>query len=229
MNGAQCGRTRAGYVPFTLLLALEAGAIIAFAFMSYRRGTICNELQLCPHCGRLHERTNAIARLADATAVAALAFLVALPFVAAGFESGFTLARALLGVSAVVAVLAAAAEGNFLIRAVAERLWPRLAWNVEPTRIIGGGARYVGIILALYMFRAGYMSAGGADLGLASLFGDVGKRLTSDLASTSIIWGVTAILVLAQIVALLARWLVPLVFNSLPTTFAVRREPNEAL
>ncbi len=218
-----------GYVPFTLLLALEAGAIIAFAFISSRqRATVRNELELCPHCSRLHKRTDAFARLADATAVAALAFLVALPFVAAGFESGFTLARTLLAASAVAAVLVAAAESNFLIRAAAARLWPGVNWNVEPTRIIGGGARYVGIILALYMFRAGYSGAGAVDLGLPSLFGDVGKQLASDLASTSIIWIAAAMLVIAQIVALLSRWLVPLLFNSQPMTLAVRREPHEA-
>ncbi|MGH7715677.1 MAG: hypothetical protein ACREML_06720 [Vulcanimicrobiaceae bacterium] len=224
------GAALPGYVPFTLLLALEAGAIIGFAFISSRRrATVPNELQLCPHCSRLHARTDAFARLADAAAVAALAFLVALPFVAAGFESGFTLARALLAVSAEAAVLAAAAEFNFLVRSAAARLWPRLAWNVEPTRIIGGGARWLGIILAFYMFRAGYAGAGAADPGLSSLFGDIGRRLTLDLASTSTIWAATAILVIAQIVALLSRWLLPLVFNSLPTTLAVRREPHEAL
>src|SRR5579872_2590835 len=218
-----------GYVPFTLLLALEAGAIIAFALISSRRRTTAfDELQLCAHCSRLHKRTDAFARLADATAVAALAFLVALPFVVAGFESGFTLVRILLAVSAVAAVLAAASEGNVLVRALAARLWPRVAWNVETTRIIGGGARYVGIILALYMFRAGYSGAGAVDVGLPSLFGDVGKQLSVDLASPSIVWVAAALLVIAQIVALLARWLVPLLFNSQPMTLAVRRESHEA-
>jgi hypothetical protein len=223
-----------GYVPFTLFLALEVGAVLGFAFISGRRhergrdGRPHNELQLCSHCSQLHARADAFARVADATAVAALAFLVALPFVAAGYENGFSFGRTLLAVSAVAGVIAAAAEVKFLMHAAAARIWPRQAWNVEPTRIIGGGARYAGILLALYMFRAGYSGAGAVDLGLPSLFGEVGKRLALDLASTSIVWVAAAILVVAQIVALLARWLLPLMFNSLPTTLAVRREPQEA-
>jgi len=218
-----------GYVPLTLLVALEASAIIGFGFIhSRRRATVRNELELCAHCSRLHKRTNAFALVADAAAVAALAFLVALPFVAAGFESGFSLSSTLLAGSAVAAVMAVAAEGNFLARAAAARIWPRFDWHVEPTRILGGGARYVGIILALYMFRAGYSGAGAVDLGLSSLFGDVGRRLALDLPSTSIIWVAAAILVIAQIVALMSRWLVPLVFNSQPMTLVVRREPHEA-
>jgi len=207
-----------GYVPFALLLVLEAAAVLASVLVFARRRLDASDaLLLCSRCARLHQRTEMFARAADAVAVGAMAFLVALPFVAAGYESGFTFPSTMLAVSAVVAVVAAAAEADFLARAAAARLWPRLTWSVEPARIIGGGARWLGVILALYLFQPA---------GLTALFGGVGKRLVLDLASTWTISAAAAILVIAAIVALAARWLVPIVFGSLPTTLAASREPH---
>ncbi len=183
-----------------------------------RRRDGTDGLRLCSRCARLHRRTEAIASAADGVAVGALAFLVALPFVAAGYESGFTLAGAALGVSAVVAVIAAAAEANFLARAAAGRVWPRLRWRTDPARTIGGGARWLGTALAVYIFQPGP--------GVVKLFGGVGKRLALDLDSTWTIWAAATLLVLAVIVALAMRWLIPLAFHSLPTTLATRNEPH---
>ena len=207
-----------GYAPLVLLLALEAAAVLASILVSARRRpTVSGALRLCPRCARLHERTEACARVADAAAVGALAFLVALPFVAAGYESGFTLASAALSASAVVGVVAAAAEADFLARAAAARLWPHFTWRAEPARIIGGGARWLGVILVLYLFQPA---------GIGALFGGVGTRLVSDLSSTWTIWAAATILVVAAIVALAARWLVPLVSGSLPATLAACRDPH---
>ncbi len=206
-----------GYVPFALLLVLEGAAVLA-SVLARRRADASDALLLCSRCARLHKRTEAFARGADAVAVGALAFLVALPFVAAGYESGFTFPSTMLATSAVAAVLAAAAEADFLARAAAARLWPRFTWSAEPARIIGGGARWLGVILALYLFEPG--------AGLVALFGGVGKRLVLDLASTWTITAAAAILVIAAIVALSARWLVPLVFGSLPTALAACRQPH---
>jgi hypothetical protein len=206
-----------GYVPFALLIVLEGAAVLA-SVLARRRSDASDALLLCARCARLHKRVEAFARGADAVAVGALAFLVALPFVAAGYESGFTIPSTMLAISAVAAVLAAAAEADFLARALAARLWPRLTWSAEPARIIGGGARWLGVILALYLFQPG--------AGIVALFGGVGKRLVLDLASTWTIPAAAAILVVAAIVALSARWLVPLMFGSLPTTLAACREPH---
>ncbi len=181
-----------------------------------REGT--DGLRLCSRCSRLHGRTEAIASAADGVAVGALAFLIALPFVAAGYESGFTLSGTALGISAVVAVIAAAAEANFLARAAAGRVWPRLRWRTGSARIIGGGARWVGTPLAVYIFQPGP--------GVVKLFGGVGKRLVLDLASTWTIWAAATLLVLAVIAALATRWLIPLALHSLPTTLAARSEPR---
>jgi len=206
-----------GYVPFALLLVLEAAAVlVSLLVFTRRRSDAPDALLLCSRCARLHERTETFARGADAAAVGALAFLVALPFVAAGYESGFTLPGTVLAVSAVVAVIALAAEIDFLVRAVAARLWPRLTWSAEPTRIVGGGARWLGAILALYLFKP-------RDFGIATLFGGVGKRLVLDLGATWTVLVAAAILVMAAIVALAARWLIPLALNSLPTALAARR------
>jgi len=208
-----------GYIPVALLAGLEAAAVLVSVLLSARRRPGDRDaLLLCAHCARLHKRTEAFARGADAVAVGALAFLVALPFVAAGYESGFTLASTVLGASAVVAVVAAAAEADFLVRAAAARLWPHLRWSAEPARVIGGGARWLGVVLALYLFQPGP--------GLASLFGGVGKRLVLDLASTWTISFAAALLALSAIVALLMRWVAPLVFDSQPITLAPRRDPH---
>lgn len=208
-----------GYVPFALLVVLEAASFVAAAVVFARRRTDASgALLLCSRCARLHQRTDRFGRIADAAAVGALAFLVALPFVAAGFESGFTFTDAVLAASAVVAVLAAAAEADFLVRALAERLWPQCNWRVEPARIVGGGARWIGVLLALYLFQPG--------AGIGVLFGGVGKRLVLDLASTWTIFAAAAMLVVAAIVALSARWLAPFVFNSLPATLAAGHEPH---
>jgi len=210
-----------GYVPFALLLVFEAVAVLAAVLVFVgRRLDASDALLLCPRCARLHERTEAFARAADAVAVGALAFLVALPFVAAGYESGFTFPGMVLATSAVAAVVAIAAEADFLARAAAARLWPRFTWSAEPARIIGGGARWFGVLLALYLFAPG-VAPGHA--GIGALFGGVGKRLFVDLPSTWTVFAAAAMLVIAAIVALVARWLVPLVFNSLPATLAVRR------
>ncbi|MBV8074276.1 MAG: hypothetical protein JO140_02515 [Candidatus Eremiobacteraeota bacterium] len=202
-----------GYVPFALLLGLEAVAVLALARQPANPG---RELMLCSHCAHLHERTETFARFADALAVGALAFLVALPYVAAEYESGFSLGGTILACSAVVAVLAIAAELDILARALASRLWPRLHWSVEPARILGGGARWLGALFALYLFQPGP--------GIAGLFGGVGKRVVDDLDSPWTIYAATAILVLAAAGAVLTRWLIPLLFHSLPTTLAVRHE-----
>jgi hypothetical protein len=208
------------YVPFTLLLALEAAAVLAWVLVFARRRLDASDaLLLCFRCAQLHKRTEAFGRGADAVAVGALAFLVALPFVAAGFESGFTFPNTVLATSAVAAVVAAAAEADFLARAAAARLWAHLTWSAEPARIIGGGARWLGAIFALYLF------APGGDR-IVTLFGGVGKRLVLDLASTWTIFAAAAILVIAAIVALAARWLVPIVFDSRPTTLAASRMPH---
>ena len=208
-----------GYVPFALLLALEAAAVLAAVLVfARRRFDASDALLLCSRCAQLHKRTEAFARGADAVAVGALAFLVALPFVAAGYESGFTFPSTVLAISAVAAVVAVSAEADFLARAVAARIWPRLTWSAEPARIVGGGARWLGAILALYLFQPG--------AGIVALFGGVGKRLVLDLDSTWTIWAAAAILVIAAIVAVLARWLLPIVFGSLPTTLAACREPH---
>jgi hypothetical protein len=207
-----------GYVPFALLLVLEGAAVLASVLVFARRPVDASDaLLLCARCTRLHKRAEAFARGADAMAVGALAFLVALPFVAAGYESGFTLMRTVLAASAVAAVVAAAAEADFLARAAAARLWPRFTWSAEPARIIGGGARWLGTILVLYLCQP---------VGIVALFGGVGERLVLDLASTWTIWAAAAILIIAQIVALSARWLAPIVLNSQPTALAPRREPR---
>jgi hypothetical protein len=198
----------------------EAAAVLASVLVFARRRLDASDaLLLCSRCARLHKRTEVFARGADAAAVGALAFLIALPFVAASYESGFTFPRTVLATSAVAAVVAAAAEANFLARAAAARLWPQLTWSVEPTRIIGGGARWLGVILALYLFEP-------HTAGIGALFGGVGKRLVLDLPSTWTIFAAAAVLAIAALVALAARWLVPLAFGSLPTALAASREPH---
>lgn len=216
-----------GYVPVALLLALEAVAVVAMLAFSPSR-LEGSKLVLCARCAQLHDRAEVFGRGADAAAVGALAFLIVLPFVAAQYESGFTFSGALLAVSVMIAVLAVAAEIDFLARSAAARIWPRLSWSAEPARIIGGGARWLGIILAVYVFSASYNGAGREAPGVGALFGGVGQRLVVDLASTWTIWVAVTILALAQIVALLSRWLVPLVLGSLPTSLARRRDPHRS-
>jgi hypothetical protein len=207
-----------GYVPFALFLVLETAAVLVWVLVFARRRTDDSDaLLVCSRCVRLRERTEAFGRGADAVAVGALAFLVALPFVAAGYESGFTFPNTVLAISAVAAVVAVAAEADFLARAAAARLWPNFTWSAEPARIIGGGARWLGAILVLYLFQP-------RDAGIAALLGNVGERLVVDLSSTRMIMVAAAILAGSCIVSLAARWLVPVVFGSLPTTLAPRRD-----
>lgn len=210
-----------GYVPFALLLAFEAAAvIISFLILRFEKGS--DALVLCTRCARLHARTEPLARGADAIAVGALAFLVALPFVAAGYESGFTFGGIALAASVVVATSSAVAEAAFLARALAARIWPRFTWSAELPRIVGGGARWLGILLAMYIFKGSYTGGGASAPGVVTLFAGVGRRLAHDLVSTSSINVAATILVVAAITALVARWLVPLLCNSLPTALAVR-------
>jgi len=218
-----------GYVPFALLFALEAVAIVAWILAFGRRpSSVLESLPVCPRCARLHKRTETFARVADAVAVGALAFFVALPFVAAGYERKLTLLDAVLSASAVVAVLAVAAEIDFLIRALAAKIAPRLTWDADAGRIIGGGARWCGLLLVLYIFKAGYTGAGGTALGMIALFGGVGKELATDLSSAASIWVAAILLLVSVIVALAARWIVPMVFFSIPLTMAVHRDEHGA-
>jgi hypothetical protein len=207
-----------GYVPIALLLTLETAAVLVLA---RRRSGDSDALLVCPRCARLRDRTEAFGRVADAVAVGALAFLVALPFVAAGYESGFTLPHTVLAISAVIAVIAAAAEANVLVRAAGARLWPHITWSAEPARIVGGGARWLGAPIALYLFSFNVDVAAST-----TPFGAVGERLTADLASTWTIMAAAAVLAVALLVALSARWLVPVVGGSLPTAFAAARDPH---
>jgi hypothetical protein len=205
-----------GYVPFALFVALETAAVLAFG---RRRSNALGALLVCARCTQLHDRTERVGRIADAVAVGALAFLVALPFVAATYESGFTIAHTALAISAVAAVLAVAAEANFLVRRAAAALSRNPAWSAEPARIIGGGARWLGLILVVYLFHP-YTP------GITALFGGVGQRLVLDLGSAWTIYGAAVILAAACLAAIVSRWLVPLVSGSLPTTLAARREPH---
>lgn len=205
-----------GYVPFALLLALETACVLV---IGRRRSHDSGALLVCSRCARLHERTETFGRGADAVAVGALAFLVALPFVAAGYESGFTFLNAVLAISAVAAVIAAAAEAYVLARAAAARLWPHFTWDAQPARIAGGGARWLGALFALYLFEP-------RTAGIAGVFGDVGARLVADLTSTWTLTAAAALLAGTLLVALAARWVVPVLFGSLPTAFAAAREPH---
>ena len=73
-----------GYVAPGLLVIFEVTAIFVWRqLLAPRRTRLSDALLLCLRCGWLHQRTETIGRLADGVAVGALAFLVALPFVAA--------------------------------------------------------------------------------------------------------------------------------------------------
>jgi hypothetical protein len=211
-----------GYVPFALLLVLEAAAVLLWGAFARRRPERLGALIICPRCAGLHERAEIVGRFADAVAVAALAFLVALPFLAAGYESGFTFSGILLAASAVVAVLAVGTEADFFARAAAARLLPNFAWRVEPARLIGGGARWLGVILALYLFQHPDLPG----TGIAGLFGSIGPMLARDLPSTSAIYVAAALILGAAIAALAARWLLPFALNSLPLALAPSRAPH---
>jgi hypothetical protein len=212
-----------GYVPFALLFVLEMSAVFVWVLVfARRRPDLLRALLVCPRCARLHERAEAVARVADAIAVGALAFLVALPFVAAGYESRLAFPQILLAISAVVAVLAIGAEAEFFARAVVARLLPSFTWSVDPARLIGGGARWLGVILALYLFQHPDLPG----RGIAGLFGGVGERLARDLPSTAAIYVAATLVLFAAIVALAARWLLPFALNSLPLTMAASREPH---
>jgi hypothetical protein len=208
-----------GYVPLALLCMLETAAVLAWLVISTRRRPDDSDAPRCAQCARLHARTEAFGRGADAVAVGALAFLVALPFVAAGYESGFTFANAVLAVSAVAAVFGVAAEADFFAHAAAGRLWRQFGWRTEPARIVGGGARWLGALFVLYLFQP-------RDAGVAALFGEVGKRLVQDLGSAWTIMAAATLIAGACVVSVAARWLVPLMFGSLPTALAARREPH---
>jgi hypothetical protein len=212
-----------GYLPFALLFVLEAGTIIVWVLAFARRPLdASDDLTVCRRCAQLHERGEVAARGADAIAVGALAFLVALPFVTAGYESGVTFPQILLAASAVAAVLLVSAETDFFVRGAAARLLPQFSWKVNPTRLLGGGARWFGVILALYLFQHPDLPG----RGLAGLFGGVGERLAVDLSATSAIYTAAALLLIAAVVALAARWLLPFALNSMPLTLAARRQPQ---
>lgn len=201
-----------------MLVTFEAAAALVWVFVFPRFQKSSAALTVCPRCERLHVRAEALGRAADALAVGALAYLLALPFVAAGFEHSLSATQVLLSVSAVVAVFAVATEANLIVRAGAARLWPQFTWNVSPARAIGGGARWLGIVLAAYVFKAAYSS-----VGISTLFGGTGVLLTANLPSTGTVSAAAFLLVLAMLGALLSRWLVPLVFHSIPITLALRR------
>lgn len=209
-----------GYAPIGLLLALQTLAILISAWIALqRRSGPAHALALCSRCSRLHKRTEALGAIADAVAVGAFGFLVALPFLAAGYEDGFSFAPALLAVSAIGAALTVAALAGWCARIAAAQLWPRFTWSVAPSRILGSGARWLGIVPALYLFDKG-------DRAIVTVFGQVGQRLVVDLASTATIRTAAALLIIGTVVAVAARWLIPLVFLSRPATFALRRSPH---
>ena len=213
-------------VPFVLLAVVETAAVVAWFSIFTRRGRNDFDPQLwCARCARLQARTERFGRAADALAVGALAFLVMLPFVAASYESGLTLANAVLAASAVAGVVALFAEADFLARAAAARVWPRLTWSAEPARIVGGGARWLGVILVLYLFQPRDALLGG-EAGIGALFGAVGKRLAADLGSTSAIVVAAVIIAGAFIVALGSRWILPLMTGSSPTALVPSHEPH---
>ncbi len=213
-----------GYVPFALLVAFEAVALVVWVtFFVRQRRNRTGDLLLCTHCTQLHARGERVARVADALAVGALAFLVALPFVAASYESGFTLGGVLLTVSAVVAVLAVAAETDFFARLIAGHILRQFTWDADIARVIGGGARWFGVVLAAYLFQHPDLPGHG----IAGLFGGVGAALASDLPSIAAIYVAAAILLVAAIGALAARWLVPFALNSSPTAFAAPHVPHK--
>ena len=214
-----------GYVPFALLGIFEAAALVVWLAVVPRRRAHDDAQLRCARCARLHARADAFGRAADGAAVGALAFLVLLPFVAAAYESGLTVANALLAAFTVAGVIAVTAEVDFFARAAASRIWPRLTWNAEPARLVGGGARWLGAIFVAYLFQPRDALLGG-DAGIAALFGAAGERLAADLGTTSAIVTAAVIIAAAFIVALVARWLVPVMFGSIPAALVLSHEPH---
>ena len=210
------------YVPLALLVAFEAAAALVYVIVLPRFQKSSASVRACSRCTRLHARGEAVARVADAAAVGALAYLIALPFVAAGFERALSPLQVALAASAVVAGLAIVAETDFLVRVAGARLWPQLSWGAAPGRILGGGARWFGAVIAIYIFKAAY-----SRVGVESLFGAAGKRLGAELPSSSTITAAAVLLVAALLAGLLSRWLVPMMFASLPAMLAVRHRSQD--
>ena len=91
------------------------------------------------------------------------------------------------------------------------------------------GAVFANIVLADELNRAMPRTQSallGGDAGIAALFGAAGERLAADLGTTSAIVAAAVIIAGAFIAALVARWLVPVMFGSIPAALVVSHEPH---
>lgn len=175
---------------------------------------------VCAHCARMHRPTEAVVAFCDIVAAGTTLFVLSLPFVAAwhgGTGSMGQIATAALMVAALFGGAAAAAYG-------AARVLARLC-KADPRRVgmlssLGAGARLLGWILAFLLLSVGLGSDVVSNRVIRLLGSDSGERVLAALGGTEILSWALILLLASAVVALAARWIVPLLFRSRPLLFA---------
>ena len=183
----------------------------------------------CEHCARVHRGTERVGRFCDALALGAFAFIVALPLIAAAHEQLPNLAQGLVALAAIATVLAFPALVALAARGIlfALRRWHG-AWSGGLLRVVGSGARWFGLVLALVLLSGGLTPDALAARVLALTGPQIGERLWTDLGSALALELVVLVLVVTALGAFVARWVAPRYFDTRPLPLGSPHQPHGA-
>lgn len=196
-----------------LFLAITAIAGVLVTRAENRRAR--PRADICLECLHTHRLGRAIGGCCDITAIASLAFLVSLPFLAAGQEATPTWMELGAAVATVAAVLVTVTVVAFLLqtglRAIRHES-ARPGW----VRRAGCGARWSGVALAVVLLANGIHERAVAER-LPQLFGsEIGERLLMLMGGGEVIRAGAVVLIASAAVAFAARWIFPWLRGSRP-------------
>jgi len=184
--------------------------IVAWIFRRRARQPVCG------HCARIHGFADRAGTASDVLALAALAFVMTLPLLAAVQEADVIDSRALLTTAGVIGGLAAAG----LIAAAAHRQVAAVAgWSGTwsgALRGAGAAARWIGVVLVAALAAGGISDEALRDRLVRVLGSRFTEQFLSQFASLAPLRVALLALGAAALAAGVSRWLLPFVLGSRP-------------
>lgn len=170
----------------------------------------------CAHCARVHDRLGRAALFADILAAGSVAYIAMLPLAAAAHDQKFSAAQPLLATAVLLGLSLALALLGGIWQSVFEPPREGALRGKGAVPALFTGARLACVLLALFLFHAGF-SAGALGRSLSQLMtAHVAERVLGVLGGVApIAWAVSLGLAAAAS-SFALRWLGPRLFNSRP-------------
>jgi hypothetical protein len=193
--------------------ALVLGAVL-FGWRRLRPAPPISQA-VCLHCVGVHRGIETAAALTDLLAVAALSFLVVLPFMAAWHvdEPQWQQVAAAAGLTA--GLLIAGASLGFLAHRFVGTIRPAASPLIAPVRWLGAGSRWSGLAVAIVLLSNGAGKTAMAER-LVGIDLEIGSRFVQAIGDLGVVRTAALILVGCSLASLLLRWFLPYLLSSRP-------------